>query len=716
MGRNMRVAGALGVSASVRACAFLMALFALLIAGCARPASGKAPPKVVDGAIDLTGWDLEKDGPVPLDGEWRVVWDVLPDAHGDLPADSRSAPFRVPGLIDADQASERWRAGYGDATFSVRMRFGSGDHRATLAMGTLFPTEATCIAANGASTRAGRNTRSFDLDHESLAGYTLSLPRSDEVTCRLAIHVGPHRVGGYAGLQTAPVLGDAKDALDATEQRAVGSAAYTAMLATLALFFFAQWLLRRQDRDPKLVAALMGSVAFWFCGYAHIWDSVPWLGTPSRTRMEFTAMALVTFTGIPTLSALLQSRWTRLSRVLTVAALASALVCLLGPFAHLWQILRGAQAVGLACGVMMMATALQALLQPDQRWAARSIALGVLAPTIGGMLDIFLAWSFGLSLGFLVTGVVAFGAVLAFELARRNAEARNASERFGEATKKFVPAQFLHELGHADVTTAELGDAASRHVTVLFADIRNFTAMSERMSPEETFAFLNACLSRVGPHIRSNGGFVDKYIGDAIMALFPGHPSDATRATMAMQAEVAASNARHPERPPLAIGVGVHVGDVMMGTIGEAERFEATVISDTVNLTARLESLTKQLGCTVILTHDVFAALEEDLRAFTRRVGAFVVKGRAQAVTLYELFASDSPGLRDRKTRSTPLFDEMLAAHASGNTLRALDVAAELREACPEDGPAGWWFLRLTKECADDALPSSDGVVVLDAK
>ena len=154
----------------------------------------------------------------------------------------------------------------------------------------------------------------------------------------------------------------------------------------------------------------------------------------------------------------------------------------------------------------------------------------------------------------------------------------------------------LNELGHEDVTTAKLGDAASRHVTVLFADIRNFTSMSERMSPAETFAFLNACLSRIGPHIRANGGFVDKYIGDAIMALFPRDPSDAVRAAVAMQAEVRASNARHPERPPVAIGVGIHVGDVMMGTIGEAERFEATVISDSVNLTSSLDTLTKHLG------------------------------------------------------------------------------------------------------------------------
>jgi class 3 adenylate cyclase len=519
-------------------------------------------------------------------------------------------------------------------------------------------------------------------------------------------------------LQTAPILADAKDSLDTTEQSAIRSAAYTAMLATLSLFFFAQWLLRRQERNPKLVAALMGNIALWFVGYTHLWDSVPWLSTQLRTRMEFGAMALVTFTGIPTLCALLNRRWTRTSRVLTMAALASALVCLLGPFAHLWQILTGAQAVGLACAVLITGTALRALLQPDQRWAVRSLALGVLAPTIGGVLDVFVAWSTGRSFGFLVTGVVVFAGVLSFELARRNAEARNASERFGDATKKFVPAQFLHELGHTDVTTAKLGDAASRRLTILFADIRNFTSMSERMTPAETFQFLNECLSRIGPHIRAQGGFVDKYIGDAIMALFPSNSADAVRAAIAMQSEITASNARHPDRPPLAIGVGIHMGDVMMGTIGEAERFEATVISDAVNLTARLESLTKQLGCSILISEEVYATLDEKVCKHTRRLGDFVVKGKDQPVTLYEVFESDSEVLREGKRRTRERFEAMLEAIANGRIQDATAIAGELRTGCPDDGPANWWFMHLThsSSTSDKGELLSRGIVRLGEK
>ncbi len=286
------------------------------------------------------------------------------------------------------------------------------------------------------------------------------------------------------------------------------------------------------------------------------------------------------------------------------------------------------------------------------------------------------------------------------------------------AIQRFVPREFLHALGHDDVTTTKLGDATSKSITVLFADIRNFTSSSEGMTPEETFAFLNGCLSKLGPHVRAQSGFVDKYIGDAIMALFPREPGDAVRAAVAMQDEVRRSNELAPGRTPLAIGVGIHIGRVMMGTIGEEERFEATVISDAVNLTARLESLTKQLGCSVLISEEVYATLDADLRSHTRRLGTFVVKGKAQPVTLYEVFASDSEALRETKSRTRVRFDAMLEAFATERLEAALAIASELRDACPNDGPANWWFMRLVKESAtgDEGVPSSRGIVRLDEK
>jgi class 3 adenylate cyclase len=307
---------------------------------------------------------------------------------------------------------------------------------------------------------------------------------------------------------------------------------------------------------------------------------------------------------------------------------------------------------------------------------------------------------------------------LTADLEARVADRTAALASTNAAIQRFVPREFLHALGHDDVTTTKLGDATAKSITVLFADIRNFTSSSEGMSPEETFAFLNGCLSNLGPHVRAQSGFVDKYIGDAIMALFPRDPSDAVRAAVAMQEELRRTNEGAGDRVPLAIGVGIHVGRVMMGTIGEAERFEATVISDAVNLTARLESLTKQLGCSVLVSEEVHATLGEDLRAHTRRLGTFVVKGKAQPVTIHEVFASDPESLREAKVRTRARFEAMLEAFAEGRVEAALAVAGELRDACPEDGPAAWWFMRLVKESAtgDDAVPSSRGIVRLEEK
>jgi two-component system sensor histidine kinase ChiS len=303
-------------------------------------------------------------------------------------------------------------------------------------------------------------------------------------------------------------------------------------------------------------------------------------------------------------------------------------------------------------------------------------------------------------------------------LAVRAQEARAEAADLARATQHFVPVQFLRELGHDDVRTAKLGDAASRRITVLFTDIRNFTSMSERMTPAETFAFLNRCLSRIGPHVRANHGFVDKYIGDAIMALFPRTPSDAVRATLAMQAEIAAANADARGAESLALGVGIHVGEVMLGTIGEVERFEATVISDAVNLTARLESLTKQIGCTAIASAEVQADLDGGLRASTRRLGAFVVKGKLEPVTLFEIFAADHEDLRAAKARERDRFEAMIRAFEAGRCGEASELAHAIVADVPADLPARWWRDRLDEELRAEASgkPSSGGVVRLDAK
>lgn len=206
------------------------------------------------------------------------------------------------------------------------------------------------------------------------------------------------------------------------------------------------------------------------------------------------------------------------------------------------------------------------------------------------------------------------------------------------ATSRFVPHELMRLLKKESIVDVKLGDQVQKTMTVLFSDIRSFTSLSETMTPLENFRFINAYLSQMGPIIREHGGFIDKYMGDAIMALFEGDPADAVRAGMAMlaQLEIYNQGRREAGYAPIEIGIGINTGDLMLGTVGEHRRMEGTVISDTVNLAARLESLTKEYAIPLIISEYTLSELKGDYA--TRFIDRLAVKGKSQAVSIYEVF------------------------------------------------------------------------------
>ena len=172
--------------------------------------------------------------------------------------------------------------------------------------------------------------------------------------------------------------------------------------------------------------------------------------------------------------------------------------------------------------------------------------------------------------------------------------------KINEAYSRFVPNEFLKLLEKESMLDVKLGDHIQKEMTILFSDIRQFTEMSEKMTPQENFNFLNSYLEVIGPIIR----FIDKYIGDAIMALFAGEPDDALLAAIEMQEELRIFNFERASRglEPVKVGIGIHTGNLILGTIGEKERMEGTVIADAVNLASRIESLTKEYYTSILVS------------------------------------------------------------------------------------------------------------------
>jgi adenylate cyclase len=210
-----------------------------------------------------------------------------------------------------------------------------------------------------------------------------------------------------------------------------------------------------------------------------------------------------------------------------------------------------------------------------------------------------------------------------------------------ESFERFVPEKFLQVIAPRGIENIEVGEFAKRNMTILFSDIRGYTALSESQTPEETFKFLNEYISHVVSAIDEHGGFIDKYIGDAVMALFDEvHTDRALKAAIAMQSEIAEFNQKRSLMglAPIASGIGIHRGEVVMGTVGSTFRIDSTVIGDAVNVSSRIESLTKDYNCEVLISDSVVSALSSPENFQLELVEESVkVKGKETSITIYRL-------------------------------------------------------------------------------
>ena len=277
-------------------------------------------------------------------------------------------------------------------------------------------------------------------------------------------------------------------------------------------------------------------------------------------------------------------------------------------------------------------------------------------------------------------------------VAIENARNYTTIERKNIAFERFVPTEFIQHLGHKKVEDIQLGDATQAAMAVLFSDIRGFTSLSETMTPEESFNFLNAYLQEIGPHIVGNGGFIDKYIGDAIMALFPGYhrntADDSVAAAIGMVQGLQRFNQqyhRHAVLPPIRIGIGIHSGPMTLGTIGFEKRMETTVIGDTVNLASRIENLTKYYGVSISISAAIYQDLSPTHGFLIREIDRVQVKGKEQAVTLYEVFDADPDTVRAGKLASLTAYQTALQQYKKGEWQAAASLFTTLQHTYPED-------------------------------
>jgi class 3 adenylate cyclase len=269
-------------------------------------------------------------------------------------------------------------------------------------------------------------------------------------------------------------------------------------------------------------------------------------------------------------------------------------------------------------------------------------------------------------------------------LAEAVREARDVFERF-------VPPAYLRRIATEGLGSIRLGEADQQCVTILYCDVRGFTSLSEKLNPSQLVAFINRLLERINPLVSGRQGVIDKFLGDGVLCIFEGADS-AERAVacgVEMLAAVKSLNAEkdRPTDQAVQIGIGLHTGPVILGTIGSSDRMDSTVLGLTVNLAKRLEEATKPLGVDMLISEEVANRLPNGHAHRFRKLGEISVKGSSAPVAVVEVYDQDSPEVRNLKDRIEPIMAEGIVLFRDGRFDAALSKFEEAQPIFPQDLP-----------------------------
>lgn len=255
---------------------------------------------------------------------------------------------------------------------------------------------------------------------------------------------------------------------------------------------------------------------------------------------------------------------------------------------------------------------------------------------------------------------------------------------------RFIPHQLIDLLGKHSITELALGLHVEKKLTVMFSDIRNFTSLSETLTPQETFSFINSYLSQMVPLISVNDGIIDKYIGDAIMAIFPGKADDAVRCALQILKQLNFYNEGRMRAgyKPIAIGIGINTGMAMIGTVGGYNRMSGTVISDAVNVASRMETMTKRYNVDLLISEGTYNNIGDTYKPYIRFVDRTRVKGKMQPQSIYEVFYQNEKPLREQKHANKKIFEEAMAHYHLKDIGHAETLLRECQKDNHDDNPA----------------------------
>lgn len=597
--------------------------------------AGPAP-----GTLDLSGWDGKASQ--TLDGEWLFWARSLPEA-------APGSPLAVPGAWNPVVGGSD---GWGTYRLTIRL---SEPAPGDLALSLPVINSSSEVLWNGQKVWSTGSWGPAPADYrpDRRTGVVALEPQSGDNLLEI-------RVGNWgdinAGLTESLRIGSLTGLLAERSAAVTLSVFLFGCLFIMGVYHLGLFGYRPVDRTPLWfgIIAILLAVRGLVYGPTYLADVAPWLGWEPSMKvgyLTFSATALFFVLFIQDLFPKVSPRW--FLPVAFAGAGTYSVANLLLPAAWYTPVLPWFQAYVGFLAVSVVVILVRAALTKER--GARLFLIGFVLFFATVVNDI-LKTNFFIPTPFLSSyGLLAFLVFQSLVMLKKFTAAFADSERYSRhlvklntSLERFIPKEVLSFLEKESIVEIELGDHCQKPMSVMFADIRDFTTLSESMTPEENFKFINSYLRRMGPVVRRHNGFVDKYLGDGIMALFPGDPRQAIDAALDLRQALLEYNQHRMKSGYSAIrmGIGIHRGPLMLGTIGENQRMDSTVISDTVNAASRLEGLTKKFSRDILVSGETVEALGLEGASDYQLdyLDEETVKGRSRPLKVYSLSPLASSG------------------------------------------------------------------------
>ncbi|MFZ5629013.1 MAG: adenylate/guanylate cyclase domain-containing protein [Spirochaetota bacterium] len=647
----------------------------------------KQAPKAVNGVLDLTEWNFDKDGIVKLDGEWTFYWQKFYNFE-----DFRKAPQLqpnalsvLPGVWNQIELNGAKIGGAGYATYRLRVKLPADQINKIFGFYSLEQSTAYRITANGSpvggSGKVAANQNEYIPETRS-SGSNFYL-NSDEIIFVVQITNYSHRDGG---VWHSFVLGNSEDVLKLISAKKHREIILMSIILIIALYHLAIYYFRTNEKTP-LWFSIFCLLTFARTGVTGEKQLLDFISMPFR--LHLTIEYLTFYLALPVwLHYVYHLFYPRINQRLLQVSYAISLLfaaTLFLPvhlFTHAIPLFQGVFLTGLIIFLgILIKLSVQGVPYSGFTLLA-SLLLAVLS------LNDILYTRLIINTGFLVSyGFIFLIFSQAVILAINFSKSFSTNETLLKASSRFIPASSLDELNRSDFSEVKPGDYVEKKVTVMFTDIRNFTSIAEKMPPGTLLKLLNSYLSLMEPVIRRHHGYIDKYIGDAIMAIFPRKADDAVAAAVEMQVIL-----REKTNEFAALGfqniktaTGIHYGRVVLGVVGNEDRLDVTVLSDAVNLAARLEGQAKKYDAAILISEDTAFELEDINSFICRPVDTAVVKGRSNETVVYEVLSGDVERVQKEIKEYISEYTEYFMRYRAGEKKPARDGFSDLAKRYPQD-------------------------------